>query len=101
MHLSEFVGSSEARQRYWARSFVGWRRFSAARPNASHDLVTALQRAGAVGQRVEKLHRDPVLIIAHAHAKAVVFVEAHTDAGVCDVLLDLWQIVAVLQIKPK
>lgn len=61
MHLSEFVGSSEARQRYWARSFVGWRRFSAARPNASHDLVTALQRAGAVGhvitQNVDLLHQ--------------------------------------------
>lgn len=61
MHLSEFVASSEARQRYWARSFVGWRRFSAARPNAAHHLVTELQQRGAVGpvitQNVDMLHQ--------------------------------------------
>jgi NAD-dependent SIR2 family protein deacetylase len=61
MHLSEFVASSQARQRYWARSFVGWRRFSAARPNASHHLVSELQRAGAIGpvitQNVDMLHQ--------------------------------------------
>ncbi|HIZ97743.1 MAG TPA: NAD-dependent protein deacetylase [Candidatus Janibacter merdipullorum] len=61
MHMSEFVGSSEARQRYWARSHVGWRRFHAARPNASHHLVTRLQELGAVGpvitQNVDGLHQ--------------------------------------------
>lgn len=61
MHLAEFVGSSQARQRYWARGFVGWRRFSAAQPNASHHLVTDLQRRGAVGpvitQNVDLLHQ--------------------------------------------
>lgn len=61
MHLSEFVASSEARQRYWARSFVGWRRFHAARPNAGHHLVTRLQQLGAVGpvitQNVDGLHQ--------------------------------------------
>lgn len=61
MHLSEFVGSSSARQRYWARSFVGWRRFHAARPNAAHHLVTRLQELGAVGpvitQNVDGLHQ--------------------------------------------
>ena len=61
MHYSEFLASSQARQRYWARSFVGWRRFSAARPNAAHHLVTELQRLGAVGdvitQNVDGLHQ--------------------------------------------
>lgn len=61
MHLSEFVGSSQARQRYWARSFVGWRRFHAARPNAAHHFVTRLQELGAVGplitQNVDGLHQ--------------------------------------------
>lgn len=61
MHLSEFVGSSEARQRYWARSFVGWRRFHAARPNDAHHLVTRLQREGLLGtvitQNVDGLHQ--------------------------------------------
>lgn len=61
MHLSEFVASGEARRRYWARSFVGWRRFSAARPNEAHHLVTRLQGQGAVGpvitQNVDGLHQ--------------------------------------------
>ena len=61
MDYSEFVGSSEARQRYWARSYVGWRRFHAARPNDSHRLVTRLQELGAVGpvitQNVDGLHQ--------------------------------------------
>ncbi|WP_435198107.1 Sir2 family NAD-dependent protein deacetylase [Janibacter sp. GS2] len=61
MHLSEFVASSEARQRYWARSFVGWRRFHAARPNEGHHLVTRLQQLERVGplitQNVDGLHQ--------------------------------------------
>lgn len=61
MHYSEFVGSSEARQRYWARSFVGWRRFHAARPNLAHHLVTRLQELGTAGpvitQNVDGLHQ--------------------------------------------
>ena len=61
MHMSEFVASSAARQRYWARSYVGWRRFHAARPNVAHELLTGLQRAGVVGpvitQNVDGLHQ--------------------------------------------
>lgn len=61
MNYSEFVASSQARQRYWARSYVGWRRFHAARPNESHHLVTRLQEQGAVGpvitQNVDGLHQ--------------------------------------------
>lgn len=61
MHLSEFVRSSEARRRYWARSYVGWRRFDAARPNDAHRLVTRLQQEGLLGpvitQNVDGLHQ--------------------------------------------
>ncbi|MDN5790374.1 MAG: NAD-dependent protein deacetylase 1 [Micrococcales bacterium] len=49
MSYGAFVGSSDARRRYWARSYIGWARFSAARPNDGHRHVTALQRAGYVG----------------------------------------------------
>ena len=62
MQYSEFVGSSEARQRYWARSFVGWQRFTQARANSCHDAVTRLQRAGRVThvitQNVDGLHQE-------------------------------------------
>ena len=61
MQYSEFVRSSQARQRYWARSYVGWQRFNLARPNTGHEAVAALQRAGALGpvitQNVDGLHQ--------------------------------------------
>lgn len=61
MTYGTFVGSSEARRRYWARSYIGWQRFTRARPNRSHAHVTALQDAGVVGpvitQNVDGLHQ--------------------------------------------
>lgn len=61
MQFAEFVASSAARQRYWARSFVGWQRFTAARPNAGHHALARIQAAGAVGpvitQNVDGLHQ--------------------------------------------
>ena len=44
-----FLEDPLARQRYWARSMVGWPRFSAAAPNEGHRALAAMQRAGAVG----------------------------------------------------
>nr|WP_235531475.1 NAD-dependent protein deacetylase [Phycicoccus sp. Soil748] len=62
MQYAEFVRSSQARQRYWARSYVGWQRFNLARPNTGHEAVAALQRAGALGpvitQNVDGLHQS-------------------------------------------
>ena len=62
MQYAEFIGSSEARQRYWARSFVGWQRFTQARPNAGHLAVTRLQDAGrireVITQNVDGLHQE-------------------------------------------
>lgn len=61
MTIQEFRGSAGARQRYWARSFIGWRNFASARPNAGHLAVTDLQRAGVTGpiitQNVDGLHQ--------------------------------------------
>lgn len=61
MQFSEFLGSSLARQRYWARSYVGWQRFNLARANAGHQALARLQRAGHVGpvitQNVDGLHQ--------------------------------------------
>lgn len=61
MQHGEFVGSASARQRYWARAFTGWERFSAARPNAAHRSVAALERAGlldqVITQNVDGLHQ--------------------------------------------
>ena len=61
MQHGEFTGSSEARRRYWARSFVGWQRFSHAEPNSAHRAVSHLQRRGVLGpvitQNVDGLHQ--------------------------------------------
>lgn len=56
----EFVGDPEVRRRYWARAVVGWPRFRAARPNAAHAALAALERAGralgVITQNVDRLH---------------------------------------------
>ncbi|MCU1623186.1 MAG: NAD-dependent deacetylase [Frankiales bacterium] len=61
MTYQEFVGSSTSRQRYWARSHVGWRFIADVRPNAGHLAVTELQRqellTGIVTQNVDGLHQ--------------------------------------------
>ena len=61
MTIGEFRGSPAARQRYWARAHIGWRRMQAAQPNAGHRAVAGLQEAGAIGgiitQNVDGLHQ--------------------------------------------
>ena len=48
MEYREFVGGIAARQRYWARSYLGWQRFGAAEPNDAHRALAALEREGRV-----------------------------------------------------
>jgi NAD-dependent SIR2 family protein deacetylase len=61
MQYAEFTGSTEARRRYWARSYIGWQRFTRAEPNRGHRAVAELQRAGLldgiVTQNVDGLHQ--------------------------------------------
>jgi NAD-dependent SIR2 family protein deacetylase len=61
MTYQEFTGSAEGRQRYWARSHLGWRHVTGAAPNAGHRGVAALERAGLVSgiitQNVDGLHQ--------------------------------------------
>lgn len=57
----EFMGSVANRQRYWARSMMGYKPFSRARPNAGHRALASLQARGVVGrlisQNVDGLHQ--------------------------------------------
>ncbi len=61
MTYQTFTGSEAARQRYWARSHLGWRHIATARPNAGHRAVAALERRGLVRgiitQNVDGLHQ--------------------------------------------
>ena len=59
MQFNEFVGSADAQRRYWARSYLGWRRIGRAQPNAGHRALADLERAGLAGvitQNVDGLH---------------------------------------------
>src|SRR6188768_4593969 len=46
--LQAFLASELTRQRYWARSLVGWHRMSAACPNDAHLALAKLERLGRV-----------------------------------------------------
>ena len=59
MQFSEFVGSAEAQRRYWARSYLGWRRIGRAQPNPGHRALVGLEASGLCGvitQNVDGLH---------------------------------------------
>ena len=61
MQYAEFLGSSEARQRYWARSYVGWQRFNRAGPTPVTRPWRRSSGRGLVGpvitQNVDGLHQ--------------------------------------------
>jgi NAD-dependent SIR2 family protein deacetylase len=80
MTVQEFTSSADARRRYWARSYVGWRRIAAARPNAGHRAVAALQSRGVVSgiitQNVDGLHQA-------AGARGVIELHGGLDGVVC------------------
>ncbi len=56
-----FMGDMAARQRYWARSMVGWRHFGQARPNGVHRALARLEEMGRsevlLTQNVDRLHQ--------------------------------------------
>ena len=60
IQFPDFVKNPNARKRYWARSYVGWQRFSRARPNAAHFALAGLEASGRVDtlitQNVDRLH---------------------------------------------
>ena len=64
MTYDVFMGSFEARQRYWARSYVGWSRIAIAQPNPGHFALAKAQQAGRVNslitQNVDGLHSEAV-----------------------------------------
>ena len=61
MTYQAFTGSAAARQRYWARSHLGWRHIISAEPNVGHYAVAELERrgllAGVITQNVDGLHQ--------------------------------------------
>lgn len=58
---NDFINHESYRQRYWARSMVGWKLTGRAKPNETHHAITALQSTGRVSQlvtqNVDGLHK--------------------------------------------
>jgi NAD-dependent deacetylase len=61
VYYQEFLASESARVEYWDYKLETWRIYQHARPNAVHDAVVRLERAGklkcVVTQNVDGLHR--------------------------------------------
>jgi NAD-dependent SIR2 family protein deacetylase len=85
MTYQTFTASAAARQRYWARSHLGWRHIAGAAPNDGHRAVAALERhgllAGIITQNVDGLHQA-------AGAAAVTELHGSLHRVVC---LSCWQ----------
>ncbi|MCA9630744.1 MAG: NAD-dependent protein deacetylase [Myxococcales bacterium] len=60
IQYKEFTSSVAGRQRYWARSVIGWPRFREASPNRTHSALAELERrgkvTGVITQNVDRLH---------------------------------------------
>jgi NAD-dependent SIR2 family protein deacetylase len=80
MTYQAFVGSPDARRRYWARSYLGWQQIARARPNRGHHAVAELQRRGlldgVITQNVDGLHQA-------AGARDVIELHGGLDLVVC------------------
>ena len=80
INYQAFVGGEYARQRYWARSLLGWPAFARARPNAVHIALARLETAGfihqLVTQNVDGLHQQ-------AGSRRVIDLHGRLDAVDC------------------
>ena len=80
MTYGDFVASESGRQRYWARSHLGWRTIARALPNEGHRAVAALQArghlSGVVTQNVDGLHQT-------AGARDVIELHGNLDRVIC------------------
>jgi len=76
IQFGDFRRSAAVRSRYWARSYIGWLRFSAARPNPVHHALARLEEAGRIDtlitQNVDRLH------VAAGHRRVI---DLHGDLG--------------------
>jgi NAD-dependent SIR2 family protein deacetylase len=86
IQYSAFVRSAEVRRLYWARSFRGWPRFEAARPNDAHRALAELEAHGKVHQlitqNVDDLHQEAgsrALVQLHGRNRLVVCLECGAE----------------------
>lgn len=98
MTISAFMSGHAARQRYWARSMVGWPVAAGAMPNISHRVVARLGKAGRVSglitQNVDGLHQragSDGVIELHGSIGKVICLSCATRYERADTQRWLWQ----------
>src|SRR5689334_13730560 len=78
--IQAFRAEPSTYQRYWARAYAGWPRFTAAAPGAAHRAFAAWEAAGTlarlVTQNVDGLHQ-------RAGSRAVIDLHGRLDDVVC------------------
>ncbi|MCB1800457.1 MAG: NAD-dependent protein deacetylase [Gammaproteobacteria bacterium] len=76
----DFLNCHATRQRYWARSLIGWPWFGHAEPNVCHVALAAWERAGRIAhlvtQNVDRLHQ-------RAGSRSVTDLHGRLDQVVC------------------
>ena len=79
MTIADFRRTDAARQRYWARAFLGWSAMGTAAPNATHHMLAAMQAdgrlSGLITQNVDGLHEragQQQLVALHGRISDVV-----------------------------
>ncbi|MEP9362228.1 Sir2 family NAD-dependent protein deacetylase [Nocardioides sp. CN2-186] len=83
MTYQEFVSGPEARQRYWARSHIGWGRMRRADPNDGHRALARLAPELLITQNVDGLHErvgTPRLVALHGRIADVVCLSCRTTS---------------------
>lgn len=84
MTYQEFVSGPEARQRYWARSHLGWGRMRRADPNPGHHALARLDPELLITQNVDGLHEragSRRLVALHGRIAEVVCLGCRTTAS--------------------
>ena len=75
-----FRSQESTYQRYWARAFAGWDRFTSAAPSAAHHALAAWERTGSlerlVTQNVDGLHQ-------RAGSRLVIDLHGRLDVVLC------------------
>lgn len=80
VNFQDFMAHEVTRQRYWARSLIGWPVFSQAQPNAAHSALASLEQAGwvqvVITQNVDGLHQ-------RAGSRNVIDLHGRLDQVIC------------------
>ncbi|MGI9292449.1 MAG: NAD-dependent protein deacetylase [Pseudomonadales bacterium] len=84
----DFIHNHSARQRYWARGLLGWQYVQQAQPNAAHNALAKMEKAGRitqlVTQNVDGLHQaagNQAVIDLHGRLQRVICLQCNATSA--------------------